>query len=109
MIGPLVRITGDIECGEDLYVNGEVEGYIHMPGCRLTVGPEARVHANAIARDVVIEGKLEGDLEVADKLEIRSAATLLGDLRTARIRIDDGGCLKGTSISSVLRQRTRRW
>jgi len=95
MIGPLVRITGDIECGEDLYVNGEVEGYIHMPGCRLTVGPEARVHANVIARDVVIEGKLEGDLEVADKLEIRSAATLLGDLRTARIRIDDGGCFKG--------------
>ena len=44
---------------------------------------------------MVIEGKLEGDLEVADKLEIRSAATLLGDLRTARIRIDDGGCFKG--------------
>src|SRR6266851_7879986 len=95
MIGPLVRITGDIECGEDLYVNGEVEGYIHMPGCQLTVGPQARVHANVIARDVVIEGNLEGDLEVADKLEIRGAATLLGDLRTARIRIDDGGCFKG--------------
>src|SRR5260370_41777026 len=95
MIGPLVRITGDIECGEDLYVNGEVEGYIHMPGCPVTVGPQARVHANVIARDVVIEGNLEGDLEVADKLEIRGAATLLGDLRTARIRIDDGGCFKG--------------
>ena len=63
-IGKSVVIKGEVSCGEDLYIDGQVEGTVDPKGNRLTIGPNGRVKANVNAGVVVVEGKLEGVLPV---------------------------------------------
>jgi cytoskeletal protein CcmA (bactofilin family) len=95
IIGKSVRVLGEVECGEDLHIDGVLEGNLECIGHSVTVGPEGVVRANVKAREIVILGTIEGNVEAAAKLEIRSNATLLGDARTPRIVVEDGGYFKG--------------
>ncbi len=63
---------------------------------RLTVGPNGKVHANVKAREIIVLGTVHGNMEAGDKIEIRNEAKLVGDLRTARIVIEDGAYFKGS-------------
>ena len=94
-IGKAVRIEGQIYSQEDLYVDGDVEGTIELQEHRLTIGPNGKVHANIKAREIVILGNVQGNVEVTDKLEIRKDARVVGDIKTARIVIEDGAYFKG--------------
>jgi len=95
-IGKAVKINGQIHSKEDLFVDGDVEGTLEAPDHRLTIGPNGKVHATIKAREVVALGNIQGNVEAADKIEIRKEARLIGDIRTARIIIEDGAYFKGS-------------
>jgi cytoskeletal protein CcmA (bactofilin family) len=95
-IGKAVKVVGQIYSKEDLYVDGEVEGTVEALEHKLTIGPNGVVHAGVKAREVVALGTIQGNVEAHDKLEIRKDAKLVGDIRTARIIIEDGAYFKGS-------------
>jgi cytoskeletal protein CcmA (bactofilin family) len=95
-IGKAVKIVGQIFSREDLFVDGDVEGTIELMEHKLTVGPNGKVHAGIKARDVVALGVIQGDVEASDRLEIRKDAKLVGNIKTARIVIEDGAYFKGS-------------
>ena len=95
-IGKAVKIVGQIFSREDLYVDGDVEGTIELLEHKLTIGPNGKVQAAIKAREVVALGAIQGNVEAHDRLEIRKDAKLVGDIRTARIIIEDGAYFKGS-------------
>jgi cytoskeletal protein CcmA (bactofilin family) len=95
-IGKSVKIIGQIFTKEDLYVDGDVEGTIESLENKVTVGPNGRVQASIKAREVIILGQVQGNVETSDKVDIRKDAKLVGDITTARISIEDGALFKGS-------------
>jgi len=95
-IGKAVRIAGQIYSREDLYVDGDVEGTIELMDHKLTIGPNGKVHAGVKAREVVALGAIQGNVEASERIEIRKDAKLVGDIKTARIIIEDGAYFKGS-------------
>ena len=95
-IGKSVTIKGQIFSREDLMVDGEVEGSIEVNEHRFTVGPNGRVRAGVKAREIVVLGTIEGNVEAVDKIDIRKDAKLIGDIKTSRIVIEDGAYFKGS-------------
>jgi cytoskeletal protein CcmA (bactofilin family) len=95
-IGKAVKIAGQIYSREDLYVDGDVEGTIELMEHKLTVGPNGKVHAGVKAREVVALGVIQGNVEASERIEIRKDAKLVGDIKTARIIIEDGAYFKGS-------------
>jgi len=95
-IGKAVKINGQIISQEDLYVDGDVEGTIELIQHKLTIGPNGKVHAAIKAREVVALGSVQGNVEAGDRIEIRKDAKLIGDIKTARIVIEDGAYFKGS-------------
>ncbi len=94
-IGKSVVVKGELSGSEDLIVDGEVEGSITLRGQTLTVGPNGRVRANVEARNVVLYGRLDGDIHATDRVDLRKSASLAGNISTARISIEDGAFFKG--------------
>jgi cytoskeletal protein CcmA (bactofilin family) len=91
-----VKISGNIYSREDLYVDGDLEGTVEALEHKLTIGPNGTVKATIKAREVVVLGAIHGNVEATDKIEIRKDAKLTGDIRTARIIIEDGAYFKGS-------------
>ena len=89
-----MRIKGDIRTNEELLIDGEVEGSVESHSV-LTVGPHGKVRANIKAREVIVFGKVQGNVDVVEKIAIREQGSLVGDIRTAGISIDDGAYFKG--------------
>jgi cytoskeletal protein CcmA (bactofilin family) len=94
-IGKSVVIKGELSGSEDLYVDGQVEGSISLKGNSLTVGPNGQIKASVEAKVVVVQGKLEGNVQASDRVELRKSAVLHGDISTQRISIEEGAYLKG--------------
>jgi cytoskeletal protein CcmA (bactofilin family) len=94
-IGPSMTIKGEIRAKEELLVEGEVEGLLESQSL-LTVGPNGKVKANIKAREVVIYGSVRGNVEVMEKIAIREQGSLIGDIKSAGISIDDGAYFKGS-------------
>jgi cytoskeletal protein CcmA (bactofilin family) len=90
-----MRIKGEIHTREDLMVDGDVDGVLQSDSV-LTVGPNGKVRANIKAREVVIFGKVQGDVEVSGKIAIREQGSLIGNIKSAGIGIDDGAYFKGS-------------
>jgi len=95
-IGKSVVIKGELSGSEDLYLDGEVEGSIVLNGNSLTVGPNGRVRAHIKAREVIVHGKVDGNILSAQRVELRRSAAVLGDITSQRIMIEDGAYLKGS-------------
>ena len=95
VLGKSVNVKGQIYSREDLTIDGEVEGTVELQEHRLTVGPNGKVLASVKAREIVVYGTIHGNVETTDKLEIRKDAKLVGDIKTARIVIEDGAFFKG--------------
>lgn len=94
-IGKSVLIKGELSGSEDLYLDGEVEGNILLRDHSLTIGPNGRVRANVQAKDVVVHGKVDGNVSGTDRVELKRSAVLTGDIATQRIVIEDGAFFKG--------------
>ena len=95
-IGKAVRIVGQVYSKEELYIDGDLEGTLEAMEHKLIIGPNGTVHATITAREVVVLGSIQGNVEAVDKIEIRKDAKLVGDIRTARIIIEDGAYFKGS-------------
>src|SRR4051812_8065059 len=95
VLGKSVIVKGQIFSREDLTIDGEVEGTVELQEHRLTIGPNGKVNASVKARELVVLGTIQGNVETTDKIDIRKDAKLLGDIKTARIVIEDGAYFKG--------------
>ena len=95
LIGTSIVIKGELSCGEDLYIDGQVEGVIDPKGNRLTVGPNGRVKANVNASVVVVQGKLDGNVQASDRVDLKQSAVVTGDIAAQHISIDEGAYFKG--------------
>ena len=95
-IGRTVVIKGEVSGSESLYIDGRIEGSITFKDHRVTVGRNGVVQANISAREVVIMGKVTGNVECSDRVDIRSEGTLNGDVVSARISVEDGAMLRGS-------------
>jgi cytoskeletal protein CcmA (bactofilin family) len=94
-IGKSLFVKGEVTGSESLYIDGRVEGTISLPGNRVTVGRNGQVAANITAREVVVLGKVRGDMTASDRVDIRSEGSLTGNVAAARISIEDGAYFKG--------------
>ncbi len=94
-IGKSLVIKGEISGAESLVIEGKVEGTISLPGNRVTIGRNGVVAANIQAREIVLHGKVHGNLDASDRVEIRAEGSLVGDITAARISVEDGAFVKG--------------
>ncbi|MGD0823697.1 MAG: polymer-forming cytoskeletal protein [Terriglobales bacterium] len=94
-IGRTLVIKGEVSGAESLFVDGRIEGTISFPDNRVTIGRNGNVTANITAKELVIMGKVQGNVECADRLDVRSEGMLAGDVITHRISIEEGAILKG--------------
>src|SRR5580658_1391937 len=95
-LGASLHIKGEITGNEDLQIDGSVEGLVQLEDRKLTVGASARVTADIIAREVIVYGNVKGNLRARDRIEIKKDGSVVGDLTTARIMIEDGAYFKGS-------------
>jgi cytoskeletal protein CcmA (bactofilin family) len=94
-IGKSLIVKGEVSGSESLYIDGKVEGAISLPGNRVTIGRNGQVAANISAREIVVLGKVRGNCQASDRVDIRSEGSLTGDVIAARISIEDGAFFKG--------------
>jgi cytoskeletal protein CcmA (bactofilin family) len=94
-IGKSLIVKGEVSGSESLYIDGKVEGSINLAGNRVTVGRNGQVAANISAREIVVLGKVRGNCQASDRIDIRSEGSLTGDVIAARISIEDGAFFKG--------------
>ena len=94
-IGKSLVVKGEVTGSESLYIDGKVEGAINLPGNRVTVGRNGQVSANINAREIVVLGKVRGNMTASDRVDIRSEGSLTGDVTAQRISIEDGAFFKG--------------
>ena len=95
-LGPSLQVKGEISGNEDLHVDGSLEGLIQLEERKLTVGASAKLTADVVAREVVVYGSVKGNLRARDRIEIKKDGSVVGDLTTARIMIEDGAYFKGS-------------
>jgi cytoskeletal protein CcmA (bactofilin family) len=95
-IGKSVQIRGELTGSEDLYLDGEIEGNIDLRDHSLIIGPNGKIKAGISARDLVVHGKVEGNVTATGRVELRKSCTLIGDVNTQRIVIEDGAFFKGS-------------
>jgi cytoskeletal protein CcmA (bactofilin family) len=103
-IGKGLQIKGEVIGSESLYIDGKVEGAITLPDSRVTVSRYAQVSANITAREVVVLGKVSGNIYASDRVDIRREGSLTGDVTARRISIADGAFFKGGIDISKLNQ-----
>jgi cytoskeletal protein CcmA (bactofilin family) len=95
-LGASLHVKGEISGNEDLHLDGGVEGLIQLEDRKLTVGASAKVTADIVAREIVVYGSVKGNLRGRDRIEIKKDGSVVGDLATARIMIEDGAYFKGS-------------
>jgi cytoskeletal protein CcmA (bactofilin family) len=94
-IGKSLVIKGEVAGSESLYIDGRIEGSINLPGNCVTVGRNGVVSANITACDIVVLGKVRGNMNASDRFDIRNEGSLTGDVVAQRISIEDGAFFKG--------------
>lgn len=94
-IGKTIVICGEVKGSEDLILDGRVEGTVSLAESRLTVGPTADVAADLTARDVLIMGRVQGNVVASGRVELRAGCNLEGDIRALRLAVEDNAVFRG--------------
>jgi cytoskeletal protein CcmA (bactofilin family) len=89
-------VKGEITGSESLFIDGIVEGSVNLPENHITVGRNGQVSADITARDIVVMGKVSGNINALNRLDIRAEASVTGSVAAVRLRIEDGATLSGT-------------
>ena len=95
VIGKGICIRGEVTGEEDFYLDGVLEGTITLAGKRLTIGGNGVIHADIIAGDLVVFGRVEGSVKAAGRAELKHSAVFVGDISAARLLIEDNATLQG--------------
>lgn len=96
IIGPSIHLDGDLRGQEDLLIEGEVSGTVQLRNNSLTIGSQGKVKANVYAKEVIVEGLVEGDLFGAERVVIRKSAQVRGNITSPRVSIEEGASFKGS-------------
>ncbi len=94
-LGPSLTVRGDLLAAEDLYFDGKLEGSLSVPNHCAVIGPRAQVKADIDAKEIVVQGSVQGNLRAADRVQIRLSGAVQGDIVTSRIQIEDGANFRG--------------
>jgi cytoskeletal protein CcmA (bactofilin family) len=94
-IGKAVRVEGKVIGGEDLTIDGDVEGSIELGGHCLTIGQEANIKADLLAKTVTISGKVRGNVKGVEKVDLSPTASVHGDITAPRFSMADGATVMG--------------
>ena len=94
-IGKSIVVRGELHGGEDLTIEGQVEGEITLAQHVLTVGTHGRIRAHVFAKSVVVRGEVVGDIEATERVSISAEATVDGDIRAPRVAIAEGARFHG--------------
>jgi cytoskeletal protein CcmA (bactofilin family) len=94
-LGPGLKIKGEIIGDDNLQIDGNVEGAILLPGRKLTVGRGGQLNCNVDAREIVVYGKIVGNLRATEIVEIKKDGSVCGDVQAARVLIHDGAFFNG--------------
>jgi cytoskeletal protein CcmA (bactofilin family) len=94
-IGKTVAIRGEVKGSEDLIVDGRVEGTISLSESRLTIGPNATVAADLSAKDILVMGRVKGNLVASGRVELRAGCQVEGDIRALRLAVEDNAAFQG--------------
>jgi cytoskeletal protein CcmA (bactofilin family) len=95
ILGPGLFVKGQISGEEDLQIDGKVEGSISLKGQRLTVGQNGEIVSDVHAREVIVYGKVRGNLFAEDRIEVKKDGSVVGNITGGRVLIEDGAYLKG--------------
>jgi cytoskeletal protein CcmA (bactofilin family) len=95
VIGKSVTIRGELSGNEDLYMDGDIEGTIRLSDHALTIGPNAKVLADIHVKDLVIFGKVTGNLHATGRVDVRNSAVITGDIHSQRLSIEENAAIKG--------------
>ena len=96
LLGPSIEFHGDIAGGEDLLIEGRLQGKVRLPQHAVAIGPKGRVNAEIQGRVIEIEGEVEGQLHAEELIVLRKSARVRGDLVAPRVVLEDGAKFKGT-------------
>ncbi len=96
LLGMSLHIKGEITGSEDMHLDGSVDGLIRLEGRKLTVGASAKIVADIVAGEIFVYGNIEGNLCARDRIEIKKDGSVIGELTTSRIMIEDGAYFKGS-------------
>jgi len=94
-IGKSVIICGEVKGSEDLIIDGRVEGTVTLAESRLTIGPSADVAADLTAKDVLIQGRVQGNVVASGRVELRGGCSMEGDIRAFRLAVEDNAVFRG--------------
>jgi len=94
VFGKSMKIVGEVTSDEELYLDGDLDGKLHLRN-RLTIGPNSKVNANIKAQEIVVFGTIKGNVESESRVSLRTGASIVGDIKTAGIVIEDGAYFKG--------------
>ena len=94
-IGEFVTIIGEISGKEDIVIEGHIEGNLSFPKFSVTVGKHSRVNANIVAREILIEGEVKGDLQASELINIKPSGKVNGDIRAVQVVLNQGCQFKG--------------
>ena len=95
VIGKGICIRGEVTGQEDFFLDGVLEGNITLTGKRLTVGANGVIHADIVAGDLVVFGRVEGSVKATGRAELKHSAVFVGDISAARLSIEDNATLQG--------------
>jgi cytoskeletal protein CcmA (bactofilin family) len=90
-----IKIKGELTGSEDLFIDGTVDGKVTLTSSTLTVGPNAVVRAEIVAKELVIRGRAEGKFTASERVQIWSSARVQGDIKSERISIEEGAQMQG--------------
>ena len=96
LIGPSIEIKGTLAGGEDLYVEGRVEGKIELRQHSVTIGKSGRVRADIFGSTIVVQGEVDGNLFGEEQISLRQSSTVRGNLTAPRVMLEDGSHFKGS-------------
>lgn len=94
-IGKSIVICGEVKGNEDLILDGRVEGTVTLSDNRLTIGPNANIAADLTAKDVLIQGRVQGNIVATGRVELRAGCNLEGDIRALRLAVEDNAVFRG--------------
>jgi cytoskeletal protein CcmA (bactofilin family) len=94
-IGKSIVICGEVKGSEDLVVDGRVEGTVTLNESRLTVGAGANVAADLAAKDVLIMGRVQGNVIASGRVELRAGCNVEGDITALRLAVEDNAIFRG--------------
>ena len=94
VFGKSMKIIGEVTSDEELYLDGDLDGKLNLRN-RLTIGPNSTVNANIKAQEIIVFGTIKGNVESESRVSLKTGASIVGDIKTAGIVIEDGAYFKG--------------